>query len=102
MSSSVPATRRRRTLAFASLLLLTVEAVAQGPSPLAPPPAPPGNPLTEAKARLAAEKAEASGVEVRLEIWDEMWHVWHAWAEELPEARAAIARIGVFVRQHLD
>ncbi|MEO7908830.1 MAG: alpha/beta hydrolase [Roseiflexaceae bacterium] len=49
-----------------------------------------------------AEKAAAAGVPVQLEIWDAMWHVWHAWADELPEARAAIAQIGGFVRQHLD
>jgi acetyl esterase/lipase len=49
-----------------------------------------------------AEQAQAAGVMVQLEIWDSMWHVWHAWADELPEARAAIAQIGAFVRQHLD
>ncbi len=49
-----------------------------------------------------AEKAKTAGVQVQLEIWDDMWHVWHAWADELPEARAAIAQIGEFVRQHLD
>jgi acetyl esterase/lipase len=49
-----------------------------------------------------AEKAKATGVQVQLEIWDEMWHVWHAWAAELPEARQAIARIGTFIRQHLE
>ena len=49
-----------------------------------------------------AEKAQAAGVPVQLEIWDDMWHVWHSWADELPEARAAIAQIGAFVRQHLN
>jgi epsilon-lactone hydrolase len=49
-----------------------------------------------------AEKAKAAGVPVQLEIWDAMWHVWHAWADELPEARAAMVQIGAFVRQHLD
>jgi acetyl esterase/lipase len=48
-----------------------------------------------------AEKARAAGAQVQLEIWDEMWHVWHAWAADLPEARAAIERIGAFVRQYL-
>jgi monoterpene epsilon-lactone hydrolase len=48
-----------------------------------------------------AEKARAAGVQVQLAIWDDMWHVWHAWADELPEARTAIAQIGEFVRQHL-
>jgi monoterpene epsilon-lactone hydrolase len=48
-----------------------------------------------------AEKATAAGVPVQLEIWEDMWHVWHAWADELPEARAAITQIGEFIRQHL-
>jgi epsilon-lactone hydrolase len=48
-----------------------------------------------------AEKAQAAGVPVQLAIWDSMWHVWHAWADELPEARAAISQIGEFVRRHL-
>ncbi len=49
-----------------------------------------------------AEKAAAAGVPVQLEIWDDMWHVWHAWADELPEARAAIAQIGAFIRHRLE
>ena len=48
-----------------------------------------------------AERARAVGVQVQLEIWDAMWHVWHAWADDLPEAREAIAQIGAFVRRHL-
>jgi acetyl esterase/lipase len=49
-----------------------------------------------------ADKAQAAGVPVQLEVWDDMWHVWHAWADELPEARAAIAQIGAFLRRHFD
>jgi epsilon-lactone hydrolase len=49
-----------------------------------------------------AEQAQAAGVPVQLAIWDSMWHVWHAWADQLPEARVAIAQIGEFVRQHLN
>jgi acetyl esterase/lipase len=48
-----------------------------------------------------AERAAAAGVDVTLEVWDEMWHVWHAWGAELPEAQEAIAAIGRFVRRHL-
>jgi acetyl esterase/lipase len=48
-----------------------------------------------------AEKAAAAGVPVQIEIWDDMWHVWHAWADDLPEARAAIAQVGQFIRRHL-
>jgi acetyl esterase/lipase len=48
-----------------------------------------------------AERARAAGVEVALEVWDAMWHVWHAWAGELPEGQQAIDRIGAFIRQQL-
>jgi len=49
-----------------------------------------------------AEKVKAAGGQVQLEIWEAMWHVWHAWADELPEARAAIVQIGEFVHRYLD
>jgi epsilon-lactone hydrolase len=43
--------------------------------------------------RVAARAREA-GVAVTLEVWDEMPHVWPAFAGLLPEADQAIARIG--------
>jgi epsilon-lactone hydrolase len=43
--------------------------------------------------RLAA-RARDHGVDVTLEVWDEMPHVWHAFAGLLPEADQAIERIG--------
>jgi acetyl esterase/lipase len=48
----------------------------------------------------AAEKASNAGVDVTLEVWPEMPHVWHAFAPFLPEATQAIERIGAFVRKH--
>ena len=48
-----------------------------------------------------AERARAAGSVVELEVWDEMWHVWHGWADDLPEGREAIARIGEWVREQL-
>ena len=48
-----------------------------------------------------AERAEAAGVDVTLERWDDVFHVWHAFADLLPEARDAIARIGAHVDQRL-
>ncbi|MFM8408864.1 MAG: alpha/beta hydrolase [Alphaproteobacteria bacterium] len=45
-----------------------------------------------------AERARAAGVDVTLEVWDDMVHVWQAFAAILPEARDAIERIGAFVR----
>ena len=48
-----------------------------------------------------AERAEAAGVDVTLELWDDVFHVWHSFADLLPEARDAIARIGAYVDQRL-
>ena len=47
-----------------------------------------------------AEKARAAGVDVVEEVWDEMFHVWHAFAPMLPEGQAAVDRIGEFINQH--
>jgi len=44
-----------------------------------------------------ATKAQAAGVMVTLEIWDQMQHGWHIIAAFLPEGRRAIARIGEFI-----
>lgn len=56
--------------------------------------------LLDDSTRLAA-KAEADGVDVTLEEWDEMIHVWHFFAVMLPEGQQAINRIAEFVRQHV-
>ncbi len=42
--------------------------------------------------------AKAAGVDVTLEVWDEMIHVWHFFYPVLSEGRDAIARIGEFAR----
>jgi acetyl esterase/lipase len=52
-------------------------------------------------ARRFAERAEAAGVDLTLELWDDVFHVWHSFADLLPEARDAIARIGSYVDQRL-
>lgn len=44
-----------------------------------------------------AEKARAAGVEVEIERWEDMIHVWHAFAPLLPEAEQGIARVGEYV-----
>ena len=51
-------------------------------------------------ARRFAERAGQMGVSVQLEIWEEMFHVWHAYSRVVPEARKAIAAIGGFLRSH--
>jgi acetyl esterase/lipase len=48
-----------------------------------------------------AERAQAAGVDVTLEVWEGMQHEWHFTASMLPEARQAVERIGQFVQDHL-
>jgi monoterpene epsilon-lactone hydrolase len=47
-----------------------------------------------------AQRARNDGVDVELEVWDGMWHVWQLFAWYVPEGRQAIERIGGFIRQH--
>lgn len=44
-------------------------------------------------------KLKAAGVDVTVEIWDEMIHVWHLFAPMLDKGQEAIERIGKFVRE---
>jgi acetyl esterase/lipase len=52
-------------------------------------------------ARRFAERAQRQGVTATLEVWDDMIHVWHAFAMLLPEGQQAIDHIGAFVRRAL-
>ncbi len=45
-----------------------------------------------------AERARKAGVTVTLEPWEDMIHVWQAFAMVLPEGQQAVERIGEFVR----
>jgi len=56
--------------------------------------------LLDDSTRLA-ERARAAGVDVTLEPWQEMIHVWHFFALILPEGQQAIDRIGEFVRERV-
>ena len=49
-----------------------------------------------------AERAKAAGVDVTLEVWPEMIHVWHVFAKLLPEGQQAIDRIGEFALAHTE
>jgi epsilon-lactone hydrolase len=49
-----------------------------------------------------AQRMQAAGCKVELEVWPRMPHVWHAFAPIMPEARRAIARIGAFVLAATD
>jgi monoterpene epsilon-lactone hydrolase len=43
-----------------------------------------------------------AGVDVTVEVWDEMIHVWHLFAPMLDKGQEAIMRIGEFVIDHTD
>jgi monoterpene epsilon-lactone hydrolase len=51
-------------------------------------------------AKRLAERAEAAGVKVVLEPWEDMIHTWHSFAAMLLEGQQAIGRIGEFVQEH--
>lgn len=51
--------------------------------------------------RFLAEKARRAGTFVDLEIWDNMFHVWHFLAGILPQGRKAIQRIAEFINDHI-
>jgi epsilon-lactone hydrolase len=48
-----------------------------------------------------AQMMRAAGCHVEIELWPRMPHVWHLFAPVLPEANAAIARIGAFTSRML-
>lgn len=48
-----------------------------------------------------AERARAAGVDVTLEIWDEMIHIFHIYSALLDEARDAVQKVGHFVHEKL-
>jgi epsilon-lactone hydrolase len=52
-------------------------------------------------AKALTERAQAAGVSVECEVWEDMPHVWQHFAPILPEAQQAIARIGEFVRKYV-
>lgn len=49
--------------------------------------------------RRVAERAKNVGVEVTLEIWEGMFHVWPFFAAILLEGQSAIDRVGQYVRE---
>ena len=57
--------------------------------------------LLDDATRLAA-RARAAGVDVTLEPWEDMIHVWHFMASMLPEGQQAIDRIGEFICERVS
>ena len=48
-----------------------------------------------------AQRAKDAGVEVELEVWPDMPHVWPLFAPILPEGQDAIQHMGEFIRKHM-
>ena len=47
-----------------------------------------------------AERALASGVEVELEVWPDMMHVWQLASALLPEGKEALQNIAAYIQKH--
>ena len=54
--------------------------------------------LLDDSTRLATA-AEGYGVDTRLEVWDDMFHVWHYYADWIPEGDEAIQQVAEFLNR---
>ncbi len=51
-------------------------------------------------AEIVAQRAEEAGVDVDLEVWDGLYHVWQLGSRLIPEGRRAIEDIGAWLQPH--
>ena len=49
-----------------------------------------------------ADECVAAGIDVELEVWPEMWHVFQMFTRKMPEARQAINKIGRYIQARLE
>jgi len=47
---------------------------------------------------LVAEKAKAAGVDVRMEVWPDMLHIWQVLWPFIPEGAASVKKVAAFVQ----
>ena len=52
-------------------------------------------------ATRVAQRAQAAGVQVKLEVWPEMIHRFQSYAGVLPEGQQAVEDIGTFIREQI-
>ena len=45
-----------------------------------------------------ADECVAAGIDVELQIWPEMWHVFQMFVGKMPESRRAIKKIGAYIQ----
>jgi monoterpene epsilon-lactone hydrolase len=48
-----------------------------------------------------ADECVAAGIDVELEVWPEMWHVFQMFTRKMPESRQAIDKIGRYIQARL-
>ena len=48
-----------------------------------------------------AEKARNAGVDVTIEVWPNMFHAWQGFWMVMPEGKAAIEKLGIFIQKQL-
>jgi epsilon-lactone hydrolase len=57
-----------------------------------------GHEILQSDAQKLAAQARLGGVEVTMQTWDGMWHVWQISGKFLPEATKAVNQIGQFAK----
>jgi len=46
-----------------------------------------------------AEKLEAAGIDVEIEIWPNMWHVFQMFIGKMPESKKAVEKLGTYINK---
>jgi monoterpene epsilon-lactone hydrolase len=49
-----------------------------------------------------AEKLEAAGIDVEIEIWPNMWHVFQMFIGKMPESKKAVEKMGSYIKSALE
>jgi epsilon-lactone hydrolase len=57
-----------------------------------------GRDILRSDAERFADRARSAGAPVEVQVWTQMWHVWHSAAPLLPQANAAIAAVGSWLQ----
>jgi len=52
--------------------------------------------------RRFAEKAQFAGIDIQVEYWEKMVHVWQAFGSYLPEALQAIQKLGIYIEKKTE
>lgn len=58
--------------------------------------------ILRGEAERLAEVAKRNDLKMELTIWPDVWHSWHLFAPQLPEATRAYKMLGGVIRQHLS